>query len=71
MRFPIPRNVGAADRALRVALGAAGIAAPVALGAGWMVAAPVGLAAGGLALSGLLGRCSVYQALGLTTLRQQ
>ncbi|MEQ1569200.1 MAG: DUF2892 domain-containing protein [Myxococcota bacterium] len=65
--FPVPRNVGTADRVARVALGAAAAAAPLALGAGLWVVAPVALAAGGLALSGALGRCSVYHALGVST----
>jgi hypothetical protein len=68
VNLPVPRNVGPIDRVARVALGAAGVAAPVALGAGWLVAVPVGLLAGSVAVSGLLGRCSIYHALGLSTL---
>jgi hypothetical protein len=68
MNFPIPRNVGRVDRALRVVGGAAVVAAPVLLGAGVVVAAPVALLGAGVAASGALGRCSVYHALGLSTL---
>ena len=68
MNFPVPRNVGSADRVVRVVVGVAGVAAPLALGAGWVVAVPVAVLAGGVALSGALGRCSVYHALGLSTL---
>ncbi|MCA9493934.1 MAG: DUF2892 domain-containing protein [Myxococcales bacterium] len=63
----IPRNVGSADRVVRVVAGGAAAAAPLALGASWVVAAPVALFAGGIVLSGLLGRCSVYHALGVST----
>jgi hypothetical protein len=68
VKFPIPRNVGAADRVLRVIVGATGVAAPLVLGAGLGVAAPLVALAGGVALSGALGRCSVYHALGVSTL---
>lgn len=69
MNLPIsPRNVGRTDRVARVVAGAAAVAAPLALGAGWPVLAPVGLLAGLTAASGILGRCSIYHALGVSTL---
>lgn len=68
MNFPIPRNVGPTDRVARVVLGVVGAAAPVVAGGAWPVALPVGLLAGGVALSGVVGRCSVYHALGVSTL---
>lgn len=68
MSFPVPRNVGALDRGARVVGGLAGMVVPAALGASWPVALPVGLLFGGIALSGVLGRCSVYHALGYSTL---
>jgi hypothetical protein len=67
VNFPVPRNVGALDRAVRVAVGAAGVVAPVALGASWFVTVPVGLLAGSIAVSGVLGRCSIYHALGISS----
>lgn len=68
MTLPIPRNVGNVDRIARVFVGAAAAAAPIALGAAWVVAAPVVLLGGGIAVSGVLGRCNVYHALGVSTL---
>lgn len=69
MNLPIPaRNVGRTDRVVRVVAGAAAVVAPLALGASWAVMAPIGLFASGIAVSGVLGRCSVYHALGVSTL---
>jgi hypothetical protein len=69
LNLPIPaRNVGRMDRVVRVVAGTAGVAAPLLLGAGWTVLAPVGLLAAGIAVSGVLGRCSAYHALGVSTL---
>lgn len=67
MNLPIPRNVGAADRVARV-IGGAGVAAvPLAMGASLPVALPVGLFGAGILVSGALGRCSIYRALGVST----
>jgi hypothetical protein len=68
VNFPIPRNVGRRDRIARVVVGVLAAAAPVVLGAAPVIAVPIGLFATGIAMSGLLGRCSIYQALGRTTL---
>jgi Protein of unknown function (DUF2892) len=70
LEFPVPRNVGALDRGARVAVGVGVAVAPIALGASWLVAVPVAALAGATALSGALGRCSVYHALGWSTLRR-
>lgn len=67
MSFPIPRNVGATDRVIRVVAGVAAASGPLVLHASWPVVAVVGLLGAGTALSGLLGRCSVYHALGVST----
>ncbi|MEL7369185.1 MAG: DUF2892 domain-containing protein [Myxococcota bacterium] len=62
MDFLVPRNENTVDRALRVILGAAAMAT-VFVGPqtpwGWLGAI--------LVVTGLLGRCPIYRALGINT----
>lgn len=64
-------NVGGPDKALRIIVGIAALAAAifVALPAGWRVAA---YAVGGIALvTALIGYCPLNQLIGLNTCRKE
>ena len=67
MKMPIPRNVSGPDRIVRVLAGGTAAAVPIALGVAWPIAVPVALFGGGIAASGLMGRCSIYHMLGIST----
>lgn len=67
MRLPVPRNVGATDRLARVVLGVGVAVAPVALGAATGITAALAILGASTAMSGVLGRCSIYHLVGIDT----
>ncbi|MCB9676236.1 MAG: DUF2892 domain-containing protein [Alphaproteobacteria bacterium] len=67
MNLPIPKNVGSIDRLGRVVGGTALAVGPVVAGVAWPVGVAVGVFGASIAVSGLLGRCSVYHLLGVST----